>query len=107
MTKVKPTKHLLSDRMNRVQYIGTTIGFGEVVFTNTTLKHDKSNKAITVKVTDTGVFLVYGENDELITMYIPSEIKTICAVFKGNIPTWFKKIYKRNIKLNHHILQNL
>lgn len=105
MTRVNPTYHLLNDRMNRVQYIGTTIGFGEVIHSDTTI-NAKNGRQITTKVTSTGVFMVYGENNELITMYIPSEIKVVCGVFKGNIPAWFMKIYKRNIKLKHHILQN-
>ena len=61
------THHARVERADRIEYILDTIGVGEVVG-----KYEKRNEYRYKAVTDTGVIMVTGFDNALITMYIGS-----------------------------------
>ena len=69
MAKVIFTKHFLNDRSDRYIFIAQTVGFGEVAH-----KHEvKTTKGSGyVEITTTGLVIVRGNDDVIITMYLAS-----------------------------------
>ena len=69
------SKHALNERADRITYIATTIGFGEVIARK--VVEDKRGKAIRL-LTDTGAIIVTDIHEECIsTMWIanPTQVK--------------------------------
>ena len=98
MEKINPTKHLLEDRMDRVVFIATTIGFGEVV--DEFIVEDKKRGQRCECVTSTGVIIVKGmDRKTVITMFIGT-VKQLAWLYHGerNIPLSVLKVAKRNEK---------
>ena len=68
MEKFIPTKHLTEERMDRVVFIATTIGFGEIL--ENFYVEDNHGKHYEY-VTSTGVIIVKGlDKKTVVTMYI-------------------------------------
>ena len=86
------SEHCKTDRINRMVYIATTVGFGEVVLE---VKCEDKREC----VTDTGVILVKAlKEDFLVTAYIGSIDKITSmykAVGKDKMPNWlYSKVVK-------------
>jgi hypothetical protein len=99
--KVKTTHHICADRLDRIAYIGTTIGFGEILFSRHSEERDS-----TLCLTDTGVVIVKNKFDRVITAYVASSMSQVTYITRGQTPVWLTKRIKHNLKLNHHILSN-
>lgn len=74
MAKVTFSKHFIEDRSDRFVFIATTVGIGEIVHTH---KVETTRGKGKVEITSTGVIIVRGYGDVIITMYIATlaEIK--------------------------------
>lgn len=96
------SRHVQEDRLDRMVYIATTIGFGEVIF-------ERVNNDRRECITDTGVLMVKSiVGDVLITAYIISIDKAI-AIFRhvcgdSRMPTYLYETIRKNAK--HVKLQN-
>lgn len=95
MTKM--SEHTKTDRLDRMVYIATTVGFGNVIFER--VEQDKREC-----LTDTGVLLVKAlESDFLITAFIVSIDKANAmykSAGKGRMPdSLYRKINKNKIHL--------
>lgn len=96
MEKFIPTKHLTEDRTDRVVFIATTIGFGEVV--DEFYIEDNHGKHYEC-VTSTGVIIVKGlDKKTVVTMYIArhGQIKRLYG--DRPIPRGLAVVIKRNEK---------
>lgn len=88
----KVSKHLIDDRMGRLEKIASTTGFGEIEY-KLELKENDCIGAIT----STGVFCVIDPTDSIIiTMYLLNVSKAK-ALFGDHIPD----------KLYHTLMKNL
>lgn len=96
MEKFIPTKHLTEDRMDRVVFIATTIGFGEIV--EEFYIEDNHGKHYEC-VTSTGVIIIKDLSKKVvITMFVGrmAQIKRLYG--DKEIPRNLKAIIKRNEK---------
>lgn len=96
MEKFIPTRHLTEDRVDRVVFIATTIGFGEVV--DEFYIEDNHGKHYEC-VTSTGVIIVKGlDKKTVVTMYIArhGQIKRLYG--DRPIPRGLAVVIKRNEK---------
>lgn len=96
MEKFIPTRHLTEDRVDRVVFIATTIGFGEVV--DEFYIEDNHGKHYEC-VTSTGVIIVKGlDKKTVVTMYIArhGQIKRLYG--DRPIPRGLAIVIKRNEK---------
>ena len=97
------SRHVQEDRLDRMVYIATTIGFGEVIF-------ERVNNDRRECITDTGVLMVkYITEDFLITAYIIS-IEKATAIFRHaygdrRMPPYLYETIRKNAK--HVKLQNI
>ena len=96
------SRHVQEDRLDRMVYIATTIGFGEVIF-------ERVNDDRRECITDTGVFMVKSiVGDTLITAYIIG-IDKATAIFRRTcgdrrMPAHLYETIRKNAK--HVKLQN-
>ena len=96
------SRHVQEDRLDRMVYIATTIGFGEVIF-------ERVNNDRRECITDTGVFMVRSiVGDILITAYIIG-IDKATAIFcrtcgDKRMPSYLYETIRKNAK--HVKLQN-
>ena len=96
MEKFIPTKHLTEDRMDRVVFIATTVGFGETV--EEFFIEDNHGKHYEC-VTSTGVIIIKDLSKKVvITMFVGrmAQIKRLYG--DKEIPRNLKAIIKRNEK---------
>ena len=98
--RVNISHHLRAERLDRVAYIATTIGYGNIVFE----RHSSSTPTVSC-LTDTGVLIVKDEEGMIITMYI-AEYKQANYVTHNNTPQWLSNVIKKNLQKRRHILQN-
>ena len=96
MEKIIPTKHLTEERMDRVVFIATTIGFGEIL--ENFYVEDNHGKHYEC-VTSTGVIIVKGlDKKTVVTMYV-AHYNQIKRLYKEReIPKNLKLVIKRNEK---------
>ena len=96
MERFIPTNHLIDDRMDRVVFIATTIGFGEVVeefYVND--NHGQHYEC----VTSTGVIIVKGlDRKTVVTMYVAHHNQVKRLYKDREIPRGLKVVVKRNEK---------
>lgn len=96
MERIIPTRHLTEDRMERVVFIATTIGFGDIIeefYVDD--DHGKHYECIT----STGVIIIKGlDRKTVVTMYIAHH-NQIKRLYKDReIPRSLKAVVKRNEK---------
>lgn len=96
MEKIIPTRHLTEDRMERVVFIATTIGFGDIIeefYVDD--DHGKHYECIT----STGVIIIKGlDRKTVVTMYVAHR-NQIKRLYKDReIPRGLKAVVKRNEK---------
>lgn len=73
--RIRFSNHALNERADRIAYIATTIGFGEVIARK--VVKDKRGQAVRL-LTDTGVIIVTDLREEyILTMWIadPTQVK--------------------------------
>lgn len=86
------SKHLLEDRIDRLMFIASTVGFGEITY-----KRPMDNNCWAV-FTSTGIMLVTDKNDSyIITMYF-ANIEKVYALWNGKVPKDLKEIILKNKK---------
>ena len=96
MERFIPTKHLTEDRMDRVVFIATTIGFGEIV--EEFYIEDNHGKHYEC-VTSTGVIIVKGlDKKTVVTMYVARHNQIKRLYKEREIPRNLRAIIKRNEK---------
>lgn len=96
MEKFIPTKHLTEDRMDRVVFIATTIGFGEIM--EEFYIEDNHGKHYEC-VTSTGVIIVKGlDKKTVVTMYVARHNQIKRLYEEREIPRNLRAIIKRNEK---------
>ncbi len=96
MERFIPTKHLTEDRMDRVVYIATTIGFGEVM--EEFYIEDNHGKHYEC-ITSTGVIIVKGlDRKTVVTMFIGRMAQVKRLYGDKEIPRNLKAVVKRNEK---------
>ena len=97
MKTMKMSKHAQQDRTDRLVYIATTIGFGEIVIEH---RHEDVRECIT----DTGVVMIKSlTEDFLITAYICDIDKAmaICrAIGMAQVPN---ALYRKILKNRNHL----
>ena len=71
------SKHMTEDRIDRYVLIATKVGFGEVVHSATCCNQHGRGR---MELTSTGVVMVKGEDETLITMYCAT-IQTVKRYF--------------------------
>ena len=96
MEKFIPTKHLTEDRMERVIFIATTIGFGETI--EEFYVEDEHGKHYEY-ITSTGVLIVKGlDKKTVVTMFIARHGQVKRLYGDRPIPRNLVAVVKRNEK---------
>ena len=96
MEKFIPTKHLTEDRMERIVFIATTIGFGDIV--EEFYIEDNHGKHYEC-VTSTGVIIVKGlDKKTVVTMFIGRMAQVKRLYGDREIPRNLRAVVKRNEK---------
>ena len=96
MEKFIPTKHLTEDRMERIVFIATTIGFGDIV--EEFYIEDNHGKHYEY-VTSTGVIIVKGlDKKTVVTMFIGRMAQVKRLYGDREIPRNLRAVVKRNEK---------
>ena len=103
MEKVIFSKHMLQDRTDRYVFIATQLGFGEIIFSK---PHQTSAGAGTFNITSTGVIMIKGYNNTVITMYIGSAEQIRAAYGNNPMPRELVHQIRRNEKRNFILLQD-
>lgn len=96
MERIIPTKHLIEDRADRVVFIATTVGFGDIV--EEFYIEDNHGKHFEC-VTSTGVIIVKGlDKKTVITMYVAHHNQIKRLYKERKIPRNLQAVIKRNEK---------
>lgn len=98
MKKVTFSKHALEDREERIVWIATEIGFGQVIDTIQIYDVDRSYRR--VELTETGVAIIKAVDEEfIITMYLPTQ-RQLANWYgdKNLVPIRLLNVAKRNEK---------
>ena len=98
MKKTKFSRHALEERENRIVWIATEVGFGQVV--DTIQIYDAERSYRRVELTETGVAIIKAvDEDMVITMYLPTQHQLIKWYGDKNlIPIRLLNVAKRNEK---------
>ena len=98
MKQSKLTRHAREDRADRILWIATELGFGQLVDTVLIYNVDKSYRR--VELYETGVAVIKALEKELvITMYVPTQHQLICWYGDKNlVPIRLLNVAKRNEK---------
>ena len=98
MKKTKFSRHALEEREERIVWIATEVGFGQVVDTIQIYDVDRSYRR--VELTETGVAIIKAVDEEMvITMYLPTQRQLIGWYGDKNlIPICLLNVAKRNEK---------
>lgn len=98
MKKVEFSNHALFDREERIVWIATEVGFGEVI--DTIVIYDEERNHRRVELTETGVAIIKAVDEEfVITMYCPTQrqLKNWYGT-QGAVPIHLWNVAKRNEK---------
>lgn len=98
MKKTKFSRHALEEREDRIVWIATEVGFGQVV--DTIQIYDVERSYRRVELTETGVAIIKAvDEDMVITMYLPTQRQLISWYGDKNlIPIRLLNVAKRNEK---------
>lgn len=93
--RLVPSKHCKCDRVNRIAFIATTLGFGEIIQKKVTY----SNGLPSIRcLTDTGVIICKNmDESKVITMFIATT-KQVVDIYGGHVPEWIYSKVKKNKK---------
>lgn len=104
-SQIKLSQHLMRERAGRYAFIATTVGLGEIVHKHSRL-HIRDNKPCTVGITSTGVIVVTGEDDTIVTLYLGTITEVQTYFDKGKVPCVLEAIVRTNMKRGYISLQN-
>ena len=98
MKKTKFTRHALEEREDRIVWIATEVGFGQVV--DTIQIYDVERGYRRVELTETGVAIIKAVDEEVvITMYLPTQRQLVKWYGSKNaVPIRLLNVAKRNEK---------
>ena len=98
MQEVKLYNHVFFDRDERIMWIVTEVGFGDVV--DTIIIYDEERNHRRVELTETGVAIIKAADKEfVITMYLPTQRQLIKWYGSKNaVPIRLLNVAKRNEK---------
>lgn len=98
LKKVEFSSHALFDREERIVWIATEVGFGEVI--DTIVIYDEERNYRRVELTETGVAIIKAVDKEfVITMYLPTQRQLVKWYGSKNaVPIRLMNIAKRNEK---------
>lgn len=101
MGTTKFSRHMLEDRADRYVTIATKVGFGEVVYTSTCSNLGEHWKNRKLELTSTGVCIVKGMDNTIVTMYC-AKLSVVKAWFtKEKLPKELFNIIRRNEKMGY------
>lgn len=98
MKQAKLSKHAKVDRPDRILWIATEVGFGQVV--DTIQIYDVERGYRRVELYETGVAIIKAADEEIvITMYLPTQ-RQLAAWYNGSrfVPIRLLNVAKRNEK---------
>ena len=98
MKQAKLSKHAKVDRPDRILWIATEVGFGQVV--DTIQIYDAERGYRRVELYETGVAIIKAADEEIvITMYLPTQ-RQLAAWYNGSrfVPIRLLNVAKRNEK---------
>ena len=98
MKKTKFSRHALEEREDRIVWIATEVGFGQVV--DTIQIYDVERSYRRVELTETGVAIIKDVNEDIVvTMYLPT-LRQLIGWYgdKNLIPIRLLNVAKRNEK---------
>jgi hypothetical protein len=94
---MKMSKHAQFDRTDRLVYIATTVGFGEVI-----IRHEREDSVECI--TDTGVVMIKSlKEDFLITAYICDIDKAMAICRAMGMPQVPNALYRKILKNRNHL----
>lgn len=98
MQKVSFSQHALNDREDRIVWIATEVGFGEII--DTIIIQDEARGCRRACLTSTGVAIIKSmEQEFIITMFCPTVHQLVTWYSNKNIiPIRLLNICKRNEK---------
>lgn len=98
MKKIEFSNHALEDRENRIIWIATEVGFGQVV--DTIQIYDVERGYRRIELTETGVAIIKAADEEfVITMYLPTQRQLVKWYGSKNaVPIRLLNVAKRNEK---------
>lgn len=98
MKKVKFSNHAFLDREERIVWIATEVGFGEVI--DTIKIYDETRSYRRVELTETGVAIIKAVSEEfVITMFLPTSRQLVKWYgSKEAVPLRLLNASKRNEK---------
>ena len=98
LKKVEFSSHALFDREERIVWIATEVGFGEVI--DTIVIYDEERNYRRVELTETGVAIIKAADKEfVITMYLPTQRQLVKWYGSKNaVPIRLLNVAKRNEK---------
>ena len=98
MKKTKFSRHALEEREDRIIWIATEVGFGQVV--DTIQIYDVERSYRRVELTETGVAIIKAvDEDVIITMYLPTQRQLVKWYGSKNaVPIRLLNVSKRNEK---------
>ena len=98
MKKTKFSRHALEEREDRIVWIATEVGFGQVI--DTIQIYDVGRSYRRVELTETGVAIIKDVNEDIVvTMYLPTPRQLIGWYGDKNlIPIRLLNVAKRNEK---------
>ena len=95
----KVSIHFKEERIDRATYIAKTVGFGKIVQAAHYYRQD--GKYTVHTITETGVIILYGTNNKIITMFI-ARPEQVIALYKknewGKVPNWLMNKVNKNWK---------
>ena len=98
MKKVEFSNHALFDREERIMWIATEVGFGDVV--DTIIIYDEERNHRRVELTETGVAIIKAVDEGLvITMFLPTQ-RQLAKWYgsKDTVPIHLLNVAKHNEK---------
>ena len=98
MKKTKFSRHALEEREDRIVWIATEVGFGQVI--DTIQIYDVKRSYRRVDLTETGVAIIKAIDENMvITMYLPTQRQLISWYGDKNlVPIHLLNVAKRNEK---------
>ena len=103
--KKNTTNHACQDRLERMMFITSTIGYGEIV--NRRYHIDEQGRPAYKCITDTGVLVVLNAEQKVVTFYIAT-FQQIAWIYDGKpVPSWLSKVAYKNKALIPYQDKNL
>lgn len=94
--RLVPSRHCMEDRVGRITFIATTLGFGQIIQKRTTYSNGQPSIRC---LTDTGVIICKTmDESKVITMFIATTRQVVDIYGGGHVPNWIYNKAKKNKK---------